>query len=500
MELLQYVFLFVLNLIYKITGQIGTRVRHIIIGISFFLMICFFFCCYSSELFKIDLSYTQKGYINMIPMGIIIIMSIDRPLKAIKWNHIISIPWFLCGVIFFVSCLAMDMSDGFMPMAICMLFLFPCFYLVWNNRGDYDTLFLLVAKALTASLIVFFIICILFAPINEHSIIAGRYRGPTGNPNHLGMISAAGVTCALYLIVKAKRFVWIPMLSCEMAVSLILLAESRTSLISIIAQLGIFLIFYLRYYLKENDKLRAVVKLLLVFCLIITCIPINRAILSNAIIPVKEPVTKIVKQAAKEGKTLAREKRQAKRAEKAKRSADINQEVTNLEDTANGESEQLGTIGERINVEGADLNQLSSGRIAIWKAYLNEISWKGHGPDYAIQDFDWAHNVFIEFGYRAGAAVGILYLWVAVYAGTYIFKCLFSKRRASGEMHYLFSALAIASFCITSMLERALFPLDREFIFLYFLAVTPLFYNGRKKWKKKNVYPYMERRKKGKAL
>ena len=107
-----------------------------------------------------------------------------------------------------------------MPMAICMLFLFPCFYLVWNNRGDYDTLFLLVAKALTASLIVFFIICILFAPINEHSIIAGRYRGPTGNPNHLGMISAAGVTCALYLIVKAKRFVWIPMLSCEMAVSL----------------------------------------------------------------------------------------------------------------------------------------------------------------------------------------------------------------------------------------------------------------------------------------
>ena len=203
MELLQYVFLFVLNLIYKITGQIGTRVRHIIIGISFFLMICFFFCCYSSELFKIDLGYAQKGYINMIPMGIIIIMSIDRPLKAIKWNHIISIPWFLCGVIFFVSCLVMDMSDGFMPMAICMLFLFPCFYLVWNNRGDYDTLFLLVAKALTASLIVFFIICILFAPINEHNIIAGRYRGPTGNPNHLGMISAAGVTCALYLIVKA---------------------------------------------------------------------------------------------------------------------------------------------------------------------------------------------------------------------------------------------------------------------------------------------------------
>lgn len=480
MELLQYVYLAVLNIIYKGTRHISPAIRQGIAFFSFFAMVAFIFMCYSPGIFHYNLDYTQRGIISTIFLSINIIMSIDRPLKAIKWNHLLSVLWSAFAIITFVSCLIMDIGEGFFPFSTVVFFLFPCFFLVWNNRGAYEVCFDSVAKIIVIVFLLFFLLCVLFAPFNEHTVVSGRYTGATTNANYLGMIAASAMTCGLYLFTHRRGMTWlIGILACEIAVSLALFSESRTALISLIAQSIIFLLFYLRYDIKKHrDKLKSVVKLLLLIVLIIGCRPINEMLLYNTVFPVKEPIATVVKETAKTVKAEARELR----AEKTKHEQ---QEQTgqSLEASSTGGGQvQQGELGERFSLKGKDLNQISSGRLYIWKLYFDSIGWKGHDKTEVVEGFPeatgepWAHNVFLETAYRFGIAAGILYLLIAIYGGICLLRFLFSRTFCKKyERGGLFSVLSIGSFCILSMLDKAIFPLQQDFILLYFIGLTPFF-------------------------
>lgn len=491
MELLQYVYITVLNIIYKGTRYISPAIRQGIAFFSFFAMIMFLFMCYSPGIFGFDLNYTQRGIVSTIFLSINIIMSIDRPLKAIKWNHFFSALWVAFGIIIFISCLVLDMGEGFMTFATSVLFLFPCFYLVWNNRGDYEKCFLIAAKIIAIVFFLFFILCVIFAPFNEHTVISGRYMGATTNANYLGMIAASAMTCGLYLFTCRKGSAWIMgVFTCEIAISLTIFSGSRTSLISIVAQSLVFLIFYFRYDLRTSkDKLKTVVKFLLLIVLVIGCRPVNEMLLNNTFVPVKEPVATVVKGTVKMVKSEARELRAEKRGKKLRNSetaqAALQGQLSGSEESV---QPQQSEIAQRFSMEGKDLNQLSSGRLNIWKLYLEEISWKGHDKNNVIQGYPvaagepWAHNVFLEVAYRFGLAAGILYLMIAVYGGVCLLRFLFSKDfYRKYQRGGLFSVLAISSFCILSMLDKAIFPLQQDFILLYFIGLTPFFklQNGR---------------------
>ena len=479
MELLQYVYLTVLNLIYKGTRHISPAVRQGIAFLSFFAMMLFLFVFYASKEFNWDLSYTQRGVFCIIFLSLAVIMSIDRPLKAVKWNPVFSIPWFVCGAIALVTSLLMEIGKGYLPLAICMLVVFPCMYLVWSGRGDYETLFDMAAKGFVICFFLFFVLCVIFYPFNILTVISGRYQGATGNPNTLGLISAGAMTCGLYLMTRAKRGGWLlAILACEIAFSLAIVSESRSALFSIIAQMGVFLIYYVKYYIWERDLLKSVFKLLLLAVLIIGCIPLNQALLSNSIMPMRIEITKVVKQVAKDVKAEARIQRQEERNKKR----GIRTETAALEesqDPVDALEQQETPLQERFSTEGKDLNQLSSGRLALWKVYLQELSWKGHSSEDLIINPSTgtpmrSHNVFLEVAYHLGIPVGILFLAVAVWAGICILKFLFSKRFYKQHPSALFSVLAIASFCIVGMVETPIFPFEREVALFYFIGLTSL--------------------------
>lgn len=490
MELLQFLYIVPLNLAYKITGKIPGKVRHVIIGISFFAMIAFFFVCYSSPYTGVKLDYGQKGWMNMIPLGIIILMSINRPLKALKWNPVLNVPWTLCGVILFVVCLVFHMGPGFLPFSICMLVLFPCLYLVWNNRRDYDVLFSLAAQAMVANLLLFFLACMIFCPINAETMASGRYLGPTDNANNLGMITSSSVACCLYLIFRSKKPAALYMVACAIAVSLLMLSASRTALISICLQMVIFLIFYICYYMKESDKLKAMIKLCLLFVLILSLVPINRVILSRDLY-----VDSAYATAHQEQDAQIQKKKDRKDTDKATKEKNKKQKAAGKgkkkkqEEAPSQQSQptlpQEESVLHRFQMEGYDFNQISSGRLNIWESYAQQLSWKGHTEDKLVLGDEknriWAHNVFIEFSYRFGIGVGLLYLFLAVYNGVYVLRCVFSKKFYYEHAHCVFSAFTIVTFCVTSMLEMAAFPLERDFILLYFVGITPLFRKPKKR-------------------
>lgn len=526
MELLQFIYIVPLNFAYKITGKIPVKVRHGIIEISFFAMIAFFLFCYSFPHTKIRFDYEQESWLNMIPLGLIILMSVDRPLKALKWNPILGVPWAICGIILFTVSLLFDIGPGFLPFSICVLFLFPCLYLAWNNRQDYDTLFTLVSRAMVVNLLIFFVICVAFFPMSEETMVSGRYLASTANANTLGTIAASSITCCLYLIFQNKRPVVLYMAACAVAGSLLILSESRTSFISAFLQLGLFLIFYIFRYMKEHDWLKAMIRLCLMMLLLITFFPINMALLSEKndsatdtiqvsgqeeqkIVKKQEDLnktnknkvdqeTKIANQnkkkednkVKKENRSMRKDRNiegnkagkkenltgQNKKTEKNKAEQRKQQEK---EEQANAASTQEQTILERFQTSGLDLNQLSSGRVNIWINYLQEISWRGHLEEEIFvgdgTDRIWAHNVIIELAYRFGIGVALLYLFVIIYSGVYVLKSTFSKKFYGENRHCLFPALAITSFSVISMLEMVLFPLERDFVLLWFIGMTPLF-------------------------
>ncbi|MCI9598851.1 MAG: hypothetical protein HFE75_16570 [Firmicutes bacterium] len=516
MELLQFLYIVPLNLAYKVTGKIPVKVRHGIIGGSFFVMIAFFLVCYSSPYTGVKLDYGQQGWVNMIPLGIIILMSINRPLKALKWNPILNVPWTFCGGVLVIVCLVFHIGPGFLPFSICMLVLFPCLYLVWNNRRDYEVLFSLVAQAMIANLLLFFLACMIFCPINAETMVSGRYLGPTDNANNLGMITSSSVACCLYLIFRSKKPVPLYMVACAIAVSLLMLSASRTALISICLQMVIFLIFYICYYMKESDKLKAMIKLCLLFVLILSLIPINKVLLSrdlyvNAVHATVRQEQGAQVQKKKEIKDTDKETKEKKKKQNSERKEKKKKQEEAPSQPSQPTLPQEESVLHRFQMEGYDFNQISSGRLNIWKSYAEKLSWKGHTEDQFVLGDEknriWAHNVFIEFSYRFGIGIGLLYLFLAVYNGVYVLRCIVSKRFYYEHAHCVFSAFMIVTFCVTSMLEMAAFPLERDFILLYFIGITPLFrkpkqrrhgYSGKRKMLKNISIFQMIKRLRGK--
>lgn len=522
MELLQFLYITPLNLVYKVTGKIPAKVRHGIIGISFFVMIAFFFLCYSFPHTQIRFDYEQEGWLNMIPLGLIVLMSVDRPLKVLKWNGILGIPWVICGIILFVVSLFFDIGPGFLPFSVCMLFLFPCLYLVWNSRQDYDTIFTLVSMAMVANLLIFFVISILFYPMSEETMISGRYVASTANANTLGTIAASSITCCLYLIFRGKKMVLFYMVACAIASSMLILSESRTSFISAFLQLGLFLIFYVFRYMKEHDWLKTMIRLCMLLVLIITFFPINMALLSeknDSAINVAQVSSPEEQKLVKKQDNLKRtdEKKDDQKTKAVKQNKDPENDKVGQKETKAKQRKRDGqqkqqeqeeqqvstppmqeqTILDRFQISGLNLDQLSSGRLGIWIAYLRATSWKGHSVDeIVVGDKDyrmWAHNVIIELAYRFGIGVALLYLFIMIYSGVYVLKSTFSKKFYEQNRHCFFPTLAITSFCVISMLEMVMFPLERDFVLLYFIGITPLFqgietHKGKRKKHTKRLY------------
>lgn len=379
----------------------------------------------------------------MMFLGIVILMSINEPLKPLKWNTWLSIPWTVCGVLLLIVCLLFDMGSGFLAFAISMLILFPCLYLIWNNRCDYDVLFSMLARAMVANLFLVFLACVIFGSVNVETMQSGRYMGITRNPNNLGMIMSSSVVCCLYLIFRNEKTAWLYILASAIAVSLLVFSASRTALLSILLQFGVFAIFYVRCYMKEQDIRKAMIKVCLILVLVLAFIPINQVVLSNEI---------YVHSGEKES-VVAQSRQQLPL--------------------------QGGFVLNRFRIEKGDWNGFSSGRLDIWKAYLQKVGWKGHQEDEIVLVNDknptWAHNTFIEFAYRFGIGIGLFYLFLAIYSGVYAYRCIISKEFYRTHSYCAFSVFSTLSFCVASMFEMEYFPLARDCILLYYIGITPLF-------------------------
>jgi len=137
----------------------------------------------------------------------------------------------------------------------------------------------------------------------------------------------------------------------------------------------------------------------------------------------------------------------------------------------------LATVDDDIEVNSS-INNLSNGRIDIFKAYIENWNMFGH-EDMAVTRSDGtiivhAHNVFLQVIHDHGLAAGFLFIAFGI-ASFVLAMIRFVKR---GDISYVLTITVILSFALSGLVEWN-FHLCQPFGIALFMVLTPLLFKNK---------------------
>lgn len=485
-ESIQSVYIFILNIVYQVTGKIDKRVRNVIIWSFSFLLIVLCIYNYSVWSPRSGTIQFERDIVGCICLTVIAVFSIDGMLKKIKWNRVFLIIWYgLAGMIFLSGCLH-SVENSYWLWSVSMLAGFPGFYLIWQNRKDYQTLFNIISSAMLIATLIYFAVCLM--TIDSDALLGGRYRLFMQNPNHLGKMAASGMVAALYLSIQRKNS-WIYGAVCGMCIKLAVLSGSRAALVTIGAQLFVYLVFHIKAVIKDRIYGKTAVNLCVFLGLLCVCFwGYGKGLEYCQAVHDQEKIAEQMEtQQAVQVPEETVNSQESQGAEEAANSQE-NQgaEETSAvmpapeESTAPVETDINNTklLEDRLTVKGKTLDQFTSGRVAIWKHLLKKINllgndWKKYKrgtPEYTYQ---WAHNDIIEITYRSGVVAGIFEILFLAYLSIYILKILCFKQKV--RIFHWFVILSILVYGGYAMMDVISFPFSMQYTFMLFSSLMPLF-------------------------
>lgn len=464
----------VLNTLFKLTGRLSERIRDIlcVIMIAGIESVSLFFN-YWGKINGDAFGYKELFLVNTALLCLAILFSIKEELKPVEWKKILFYCWFAVGILVALPIPDMAGRGTFIMFGGLISFVFPAFYFVWNNRGDYGKLYRLVAIATVISAMLFFIKCILEAPV----VVGAAYEGITDNSNTIGIATIGGAIASLALICTEGRWKYLYMATFGILIAFTLLSQSRASLLAILLAGAAFVIAMVRG--ADGGRITKAIADLLILVVITGVISVSL----QKIMTRDEPFIHNAKLERATERELAAEKdarwkavAEGKLSEETARRLDAIADGTYDpdEDTADDD------IGDKFTKGDGNVERLTSGRVSTWKYYIKHLRLTGHSRkngDPYIKERGLtaaAHNTYLEIGYRSGIIPGILYGCIAVYAAIWCFAYLFGKKK-SFDKSIILVVLAVFAFGVMSNLERAVYPIEKVHILLYFLALTPMF-------------------------
>lgn len=474
--ILQYVYKPVLNFIYdKITFRISDKARNYILWICFFLIFAVQFLAQYVFLYQ-GLNRGVRDYIICLLLGVIILLSVNKRLEIIKWRKLVYIPYILVGILLLIAALDHEMGPAYQAFPLVMLVAFMCLYYVWGNRGDYTVLFESISKAYVVFIAILFVACVALYPYYDNSISIYAYEyAPFGiNPNGVTKIFAPGIVCGLYLAVlngDKKRKYFFSFIA-GVSAGVILLTSCRTGLLIILALAVIYVIYIIIEYMasRGSDNRNTVgirsnaviIALIVISCIFGMCMIKYASTYINSIIPASD------NNIASEEQSL-------------EQTVDVRRGISDAE-----ENERDIMIAERI-AEGNNLimdnsllvklDQIMTGRVAIWAVYFDNMTWRG-SDQLMFYDTEYAHNQYIELSYKAGIPTGVIYLILNLLVGLMLLIRFFKKDKCDAGI--LFQLMSFAAFFLISLLDTGILPFERGFIFIYYIVILPLFFRGDK--------------------
>lgn len=439
----------VLNTLFKVTGRISEKVRDaaVVVLIAAIELVSMLFN-YWGKINGDSFGYKELFLVNTGLLCLVILFSVKEELKPVAWKKLLFYTWFIVGILVALPIPDMAGRGTFIMFGGLISFIFPAFYFVWNNRGDYGKLYRMVAIATVIAGAIFFIKCFLEVPFDT----TAAYEGITDNSNSIGIASIGGSIASLALICTEGRWKYLFMACFGVFLTFTWISESRASLLAIMLAGAAFVIGIIRSTRNDGENIIKALASILIL-----------AVMTGAIIV---GLTKVM---TREEPFVVNSKLQT---------------VLDMEDqdipSAAEDDEDLDGMVDKFSKGDGTIEQLSSGRIDIWKYYIKHIGIAGHsranGDPYIKERHKTAaaHNTYLEISYRSGIIPGVLYGCIAVYAAIWCFAYLFGKRKPF-DKSIILVVLAVFAFGVMSNLERAVYPIEKVHILLYFLALAPMF-------------------------
>lgn len=369
------------------------------------------------------------------------VASIPASIEPVRFHRGLAVCWAGCAV--FITISAFVYNIDYISDAIIMLIVLPILYIIWGR--NWKRIFKLMNIACIISFVLYFVALMLFAPPHKNE----QYGGLFVNVNEAAFYYALVFGCLLIEIFDQKRFS-VKLVSLCIALgldsALLYYTNSRTGLFAAILCLLICSICHLHRMDKQILKILKMHIFPMVLAIVIF-IPSTLYVLAMP--------QKIYKMWIPSGNTK-----------------NIGQDGS--DDSVIDISGFTQKNRKKTTVIDKNIDQVSSGRISIWRAYIKRLNLTGHDIsdrffiEERASDNGTAHMLVLEYAYRSGIVAGVLYLAFNIWGAIRAIRLAWKKKVDS----YLLAPLALTViFGVISGLSSVGTP------FLYMSTMYYYFYN-----------------------
>ena len=310
----------------------------------------------------------------------------------------------------------------------------------------------IMAKGIAVSYILLLIISVLFGPKLRNF----QYESVLLNKNTLGQFVGIIIPSCTYLFLKESKHTKMKLAYWALFVSsiaLLFFCSARTAMLSVAVMLIYLIIIEIAKVIRTRQKPKIKVPYIISYIIITIAVPL---ILFFLLTTVRGLIIKHIGNSTLFYPTYT-----------GQSTTQIPIDDNNGADLPTDFS--FDYLGKGINNDLGEDN-LTSGRMTIWKEFLSNMKFSGHAVEYRVVTSDtrtfntaYAHNVYIQVAYSAGIIAGVAYLIFVIICGikilVYFVKVITGKEKYDlcKAMCYCFMIV----FCISSLAETIYMPFTR---------------------------------------
>ncbi|MBR2674872.1 MAG: hypothetical protein IKE52_05400 [Mogibacterium sp.] len=432
-----------INLIKRVSDAMSGRLKSTLFDVSVLVMTFICTIHYFNDRLESLLHSGTNMVFRLSPIIFLIILICCIEEKAdhekIKINKIFWAGWFLCFITIFVMSFINPVKKLYFLWSLLSLTILPMIMIVLSQSKSYFKWSVKIARNVVTISYIFVVMNLAITPFVANDLVGVEtidynYLGLCVNPNGNGMICTTFFTAALYLLLVEDREGWWNLVSMGFSAAIVLISGCRTAQIVMLAELIIAASVYKVHSKEHKRKWKA--SHIAIACILVAMLS---AALAQALIYLDK--------------------------------MDVNAYALSEPELSDYDDTILWVYENETRIK---INDLSSGRLLIWKAYSRNLSLFGKGKTNAplmpeVTASRWAHNNALDIWYISGVFAFLGYIiWLAAVTA-FAFKCLSTKGQYRKE--YLLTILAFAAYFIQAMLEITLYPMSVGFFFMLSMAL-----------------------------
>jgi len=418
-------------------------------------------------IFNPTLDLRFAGVIILFLMGFIIFGCVDVTNKReMHYDKVVTVLILIIGLCYLVSSIVFNEFSRLI-LAIFWLIELPIISLVVNKYNANKRLLSCLARGGIIAFIILFFLSAFFAPLNDL-----QYASIMLNPNGFGVFCTATLIFVIFIIneriVNKKIRSVLPLyVLLGIVLSMIVFCQSRTTYLCTIFIVAIWAVYLLNCAIKNKIFVAMTMKIVIMIIMVVIMFPVT----SYSVVFIHNHFTRFESD-------LIGYNYEYYEGYYVKSKVDKNDNYSQVIKRC------ISGSGKRIG-KGIKTNEdLSSGRVYIWKSAIKYLNYRGHSADSRFYvNFGYrlpkntgeTHNIFLQVGYYEGIITMIFFMVFAV-AVTYktFWYLLFSKKNYV-DGNYTFAVFIIlCAFGIATMLSGSYYPNNDNLTFIFWLTV-PLF-------------------------